>query len=80
MTPQQIPDKATRLFEIVAPLGYKTDKVCSLGHTVSFKHVETGGEYTPFTVNNQIVCGVCLAPVIGLVCARTHLTFEVEDA
>jgi hypothetical protein len=77
---KQIPDKPTHLFDITAPIGYKTVKVCGVGHPVVFEHAQTGQAYIPFTVNQQIVCGLCLAPVIGLTCARAHKSFEVEDA
>lgn len=77
--PQKIPDRPTHLFDIVPPLGYKVAAVCGVGHPVAFRHSQTGGEYIPFTVDNKIVCTICLAPVVGLTCARNHMSFEVED-
>jgi len=80
MAHQQIPDQPTRLFDLVPPLGYKTVKVCGVGHPVVFVHDQTGQHYIPFTVNEQIVCVLCLAPVVGMTCARPHKSFEVCDA
>lgn len=75
-----IPDQPTHLFDIIPPLGYKTVTVCHVGHPVVFEHEQTHTKYIPFTVNNQIVCVLCLAPVVNLTCARAHKSFEVSDA
>lgn len=78
--PDLIPDKSSNQFVVVAPLGYKVTAVCGVGHPVAFAHQDTDAKYVPFSVNGQIVCCQCLAPIVGLACNRPHRTFEVEDA
>lgn len=67
----------TTEFRITPPLGYEVERTCSMGHPVAYKHKETGGNYYPLTVNNQLTCVVCMAKTVGLQCVRPHLAFEV---
>jgi len=73
-----MPEEAHAQFFIQPPLGYKAGAVCTSGHPVVFEHETTKAHYIPFTLQNKVTCAVCLAQMVGVVCARPHLGFDIE--
>ncbi len=50
---------------------------CQNGHPIVFKHPDTTQQYVPLRLNGMIACIVCMAHVVGIQCARTHMAVEI---
>ncbi len=72
-------DRPSHLFDMQHPVGYEADTLCNAGHTVTYKHEQTGQTFSPLTINGHLACVQCLVVTVGLVCVRPHRTFEIAE-
>ena len=73
-------ENTTDRFWIQPPVGYAAEKMCTVGHPILFKHIQLGTTYTPLMLNGSLACSICVAIQTGVVCARSHMSFEVGNS